>query len=166
MASSPARAPERSRGLGLIAAIAALTPSGRAGVPVAWALYDFANTIYSYAVVSYAMGLWTVDRLGPSDGQFWFGVANAASVGLNAAISPVLGAISDRGGRRLPYLLFFTGMCVVGTAAIALVPGRAAARSPSSAWPCSRSRTSPTRRRSSTTTRRCRSSRSPIRAAG
>jgi UMF1 family MFS transporter len=122
VASSPARVPERSRGLGLIGAFAALTPSGRAGVPAAWALYDFANTIYSYAVVSYAMGLWTVDRLGPADGQFWFGVANAVSVGLNAAISPVLGAISDRGGRRLPYLLFFTSMCVVGTAAIALIP--------------------------------------------
>ena len=123
VASSPARAPERSRGLGLIAAIAALTPSGRAGVPVAWALYDFANTIYSYAVVSYAMGLWTNDRLGPSDGQFWFGIANAASVGLNALVSPVLGAISDRGGRRLPYLAFFTALCVVGTGLIALVPG-------------------------------------------
>ena len=123
MASSPAHVPERSRGLGLIAGLAALTPSGRAGVPVAWALYDFANTIYSYAVVSYAMGLWTVDRLGPADGQFWFGVANAVSVGLNAAISPVLGAISDRGGRRLPYLLFFTAMGVIGTAAIGLIPG-------------------------------------------
>jgi MFS transporter, UMF1 family len=122
VASPSARAPERSRGLALIAAVAALTPSGRAGVPVAWALYDFANTIYSYAVVSYAMGLWTVDRLGPSDGQFWFGIANAASVGLNALVSPVLGAVSDRGGRRLPFLLFFTGMCVVSTAAIAFVP--------------------------------------------
>jgi UMF1 family MFS transporter len=110
------------RGLGLIERLAALTPSGRAGVPVAWALYDFANTIYSYAIVSYAMGLWTVDRLGPADGQFWFGVANAASVGLNALVSPVLGAISDRGGRRLPFLLFFTAQCVVATAVIGLLP--------------------------------------------
>ena len=123
VAAPPARVPIPSRSVGLIGAIAALTPSGRAGVPVAWALYDFANTIYSYAIVSYAMGLWTNDRLGPSDGQFWFGIANAASVGLNALVSPVLGAISDRGGRRLPYLMFFTGLCVVGTGLIALVPG-------------------------------------------
>jgi UMF1 family MFS transporter len=114
-----------ARGLRLIERLAALTPSGRAGVPVSWALYDFANTIYSYAIVSYAMGLWTVDRLGPADGQFWFGVANAASVGLNALVSPVLGAISDRGGRRLPYLLFFTAVTVACTAGIALVPGGA-----------------------------------------
>ncbi len=103
-----ARAQARSRrGLRLLERLAGLTPSGRAGVPVAWALYDFANTIYSDAIVSFAMGLWVNDRLGPADGQFWFGVANAASVGLNALVSPVLGTMSDRGGRRMPYLLFF-----------------------------------------------------------
>lgn len=99
-------------------AIAALTPSGRARVPVAWALYDFANTVYSYAIVSYAMGLWAVDRLGPADGQFWFGVANALSVGLNAAVSPVLGAISDRGGRRLPFLAFFSAQTIIAVTLI------------------------------------------------
>jgi MFS transporter, UMF1 family len=110
------------RGIALLERLGGLTPSGRAGVPIAWALYDFANTVYSYAIVSYAMGLWAVDRLGAADGQLWVGFANAASVGLNAAVSPVLGAISDRGGRRLPYLLFFTAQCVIATAAIGLLP--------------------------------------------
>jgi MFS transporter, UMF1 family len=102
-------------------ALAALTPTGRARVPAAWALYDFGNTVYSYAIVSYAMGLWAVDRLGPSDGQFWFGVANALSVGLNAAVSPVLGAVSDRGGRRLPFLAFFTAQTIIAVALIGLL---------------------------------------------
>ena len=111
--------------MGLLARLAALTPSGKAGVPVAWALYDFANTVYSYAIVSFAMGLWVADdlRLGPANGQLWFGIANAASVGLNALVSPVLGAISDRGGRRLPYLLFFTAQTIIATAAIGLIAG-------------------------------------------
>ena len=112
----------RPKGLRLIERLAGLTPSGRAGVPVAWALYDFANTIYSYAIVSFAMGLWLRNALGTADGTFWFGVANAASVGLNALVSPVLGAMSDRGGRRLPYLLFFTAQTVIATAAIGLLP--------------------------------------------
>ena len=113
--------------MGLLARLGGLTPSGRAGVPIAWALYDFANTVYSYAIVSYAMGLWVVadNRLGAADGQFWFGIANAASVGLNALVSPVLGAMSDRTGRRLPYLLFFTAQCVIATAAIGLIPTNA-----------------------------------------
>ena len=115
--STAAPAPHRSLGTRL----AALTPSGQARVPAAWALYDLANTIYSYAIVSYAIGLWTVDRLGPGDGQFWVGVANALSVGINALVSPVLGAMSDRGGRRLPYLLFFTAQCIIATALIGLV---------------------------------------------
>jgi UMF1 family MFS transporter len=105
--------------------LAGLTPSGRAIVPAAWALYDLANTIFSYAVVSYAMGLWTIARLGPADGQFWFGVAAAASVLLNAIVSPVLGAISDRSGRRLPYLMVFTALTVVATALIAVTDAAA-----------------------------------------
>ena len=33
----------------------------RPASPVAWSLYDFANTIFSFAVVSSAIGLWLVD---------------------------------------------------------------------------------------------------------
>jgi MFS-type transporter involved in bile tolerance (Atg22 family) len=89
-------------------------------VSVSWALYDFANTIFSYAVVSYAFGLWLTDpqRLGQAQGQLWQSIAILSSVGLNALVSPILGAISDRGGRRLPYLLVFTVLCIVPSAFI------------------------------------------------
>ena len=90
-------------------------------MPLGWALYDFANTIFSYAVVSYAIGLWLVDdaRFGEGDGNLAFSVAIATSVALNALVSPILGALSDRGGgRRLPFLLFFTLLCIVPTALI------------------------------------------------
>ena len=111
--------PGRRLGLG------GLTPSGRAVVPAGWSLYDFANTIYSYAVVSYAMGLWLVEdtQFGKANGPFAFSVAIAVSVGINAIVSPILGALSDRaGGRRLPYLLFFTVLCIVPTAIIGQSP--------------------------------------------
>jgi MFS transporter, UMF1 family len=104
---------------------AALTPSGRAIVPVGWALYDFANTIFSYAVVSFAIGLWLTDdaRFGEGTGNLALSLAIVASVGLNALASPILGALSDRaGGRRLPYLLFFTLLCIVPTAIIGASP--------------------------------------------
>ena len=99
--------------------LAALTPSGRARVPIAWALYDFANTIFSFAIVSVAMGQWLVadSRFGEG-GQVWLSIAVAASVGLNALVSPILGALSDRGGQRLPFLVFFTLLCIVPTALI------------------------------------------------
>jgi MFS transporter, UMF1 family len=106
--------------MGLLARLGGLTASGRARVAVAWSLYDFANTIFSFAVVSSAIGLWLVDdrRFGERDGNFILSVAIVASVGLNALVSPILGALSDRGGRRLPYLLFFTVLCIVPTAFI------------------------------------------------
>jgi UMF1 family MFS transporter len=102
--------------------LAGLTPSGRAPVPVAWALYDFANTIFSFAVVSGAIGLFLNDRFGPRDGAVLLSISVALSVGLNALVSPILGAISDRGGRRMPFLLLFTALCIGATFFIADVP--------------------------------------------
>jgi UMF1 family MFS transporter len=86
----------------------------------AWTLYDFANTIFSFAIVSGAMGLWLVSdqRFGAATGQALLSVAVIVSVGLNAVVSPVLGALSDRGGRRLPFLLAFTALCIAPTAVI------------------------------------------------
>lgn len=107
--------------MGFLARLGGLTTSGKARVAVSWALYDFANTIFSFAVVSSAIGAWLVadQRFGQRDGNFILSVAVVASVGLNALVSPILGALSDRGGRRLPYLLFFTLLCTVPTAFIA-----------------------------------------------
>jgi UMF1 family MFS transporter len=109
-------------GVALIQRLASLTPTGRARIPAAWALYDFANTIFSFAVVSNAIGLWLVDdsRFGERDGNFLLSLAIVISVGLNAIVSPVLGALSDRGGRRLPFLFFFTAICIVASGLIAV----------------------------------------------
>ncbi len=120
MASAPQPSGPATRPGGL----AGLTPSGRAIVPVAWSLYDFANTIFSFAVVSGAIGLYLVkpEQFGERDGNVLLSIAIVISVGLNAIVSPILGAISDRGGRRMPFLLFFTALCIAATFFIADVP--------------------------------------------
>jgi UMF1 family MFS transporter len=115
-AAPSAGIPLRARGL------ASLTPSGRTIVPAGWALYDFANTIFSFAVVSGAIGLFLNDRFGPRDGGVLLSISVALSVGLNALVSPILGALSDRGGRRMPFLLLFTAQCILATFFIADVP--------------------------------------------
>ncbi len=117
--AAPSSAPAtRLRGLGT------LTPSGRAAVPAAWSLYDFANTIFSYAIVSTAIGLWLTSdaRFGQGLGQLVQGITIAVSVGLNALVSPILGALSDRGGRRLPFLFFFTALAIIPSAIIGPSP--------------------------------------------
>jgi UMF1 family MFS transporter len=113
-------APVEGAASGVVGRLAGLTPSGRARVPVAWALYDFANTVFSYAVVSTAIGLWLTDpdRFGQDLGQLVQTICIVISVGINALVSPPLGALSDRGGRRLPFLLFFTALTIVPAALI------------------------------------------------
>ncbi|MCC6617899.1 MAG: MFS transporter, partial [Chloroflexi bacterium] len=101
-----------------------LTRSGSSVQALAWALYDFANTIFSFAIVSFAMSLWAIRFLGEGPGTFWFTAAVSISVLLNAIVSPVLGAMSDRVGRRKPFLAFFTVACVLATAVIGLVDVR------------------------------------------
>lgn len=93
-------------------------PIARAG----WALYDFADTIWSYAIFSRAISLFLVEKLGDSEGNLWLGLSVALSVGINALVSPLLGAVSDRYGRRLPFLLAFTIGACLPAMAIPFVP--------------------------------------------
>jgi UMF1 family MFS transporter len=104
--------------------LSGLTPSGRAVIPASWALYDFANTIFSFAVVSGAIGLYLVsdEQFGERDGNALLSLAVVISVGINALVSPILGALSDRGTGRMPFLLFFTALCIGATFFIADVP--------------------------------------------
>ncbi len=117
-------APSRGPGSGSGRGLAGLTPSGRAIVPASWALYDFANTIFSFAVVSGAIGLYLVNdaQFGERDGNALLSIAVVASVGVNALVSPILGALSDRGPGRMPFLLFFTALCIGATFFIADLP--------------------------------------------
>jgi UMF1 family MFS transporter len=67
------------------------------------------------------MSLWSIRFLGEANGTFWFTAAVRVSVLLNAIVSPVLGAMSDRVGRRKPFLAFFTALCIGGTVVIGVV---------------------------------------------
>ena len=101
--------------------LAGLTRSGSAAEGLSWALYDFANTIFSFAIVSFAMGPWATRFLGEATGTLAFTVTASASVLVNAIVSPALGAMSDRTGGRKRYLLVFTVLCIVPAALIGLV---------------------------------------------
>ncbi len=107
-----------------MAAIQKADPNLRPLAQGAWTLYDFANTIFSFAVVSGAIGLYLVNdnQFGERDGNLVLSIAIVISVGINALVSPILGAFSDRGGRRMPFLLFFTALCIGATFFIADLP--------------------------------------------
>ncbi len=101
----------------------------RGGV-LSWALYDLANTIFSFNVVSYVLPIWVLSlyrTLGRSDGEanLALGLTVGLAMLLNAIVSPVLGAVSDAAGVRKPFLAFFTIACVVPTVVIGFVPATA-----------------------------------------
>ncbi|MGB2706319.1 MAG: MFS transporter [Candidatus Omnitrophota bacterium] len=84
-----------------------------------WAMYDFANTIFAMNVISLYFALWvTVDMKGEDILYSW---ALSGSMLLAAVSSPIMGAISDRLGRRMSFLMFFTVICCAFTALIGLV---------------------------------------------
>ncbi|MBI4544873.1 MAG: MFS transporter [Gemmatimonadetes bacterium] len=81
---------------------------------VSWALYDLANTIFSMNIVSLYLSLWVINVMGGTDATW--GYANSFSMFLMLLTAPLLGAVSDQAGRRLPFLLGSTITCVAFTA--------------------------------------------------
>jgi MFS transporter, UMF1 family len=83
-----------------------------------WALYDFANTIYSLNIVSVFFPALILE-LGQVDAVYAFPMSGALLV--VALLMPLLGAMSDRAQRRMPYLIGFTLVSVAMTALMGLV---------------------------------------------
>jgi UMF1 family MFS transporter len=88
----------------------------------AWALYDFANTTFSLNVVSRYLPLLIVEDLHGRDLDV--SIAYSASMIAVALAAPLLGALSDFSGRRIPYLATTTAFSVTATAL--MVVGRPA----------------------------------------
>ncbi len=84
----------------------------------AWALYDLANTTFSLNVVSRYLPLLVVEDLGGRDLDV--SVAYSAAMVFVALTAPLLGAISDVSGRRLPFLAVTTFGCIGATACMAV----------------------------------------------
>ncbi|MFH1752580.1 MAG: MFS transporter [Candidatus Omnitrophota bacterium] len=76
-----------------------------------WALYDFANAIFAMNVIALYFVLWVTVEMGGKD--IVYSLTLGGSMFLAAISMPILGALSDKGARRLPYLIFFTILCVV-----------------------------------------------------
>lgn len=83
----------------------------------AWALYDFANTIFAVNMFTLYFALWVTKDMGAPD--LAYSAAVSISLFLVALASPVFGAYSDRIGKRTGLVAFFT---VLSCAAIALLP--------------------------------------------
>ncbi|MGA9750531.1 MAG: MFS transporter [Acidobacteriota bacterium] len=101
-------------------------PEGfRWGRVVSWSLYDFANSPYSTIMTTIGFPLFFMAVVMPGrTGPFQWGLLYGLSEVAAAALSPGLGAWSDQAGRRKPFLITFSLLCIAGTALCALLgPG-------------------------------------------
>ena len=86
---------------------------------VSWVLYDLANTIFSMGIVSMYFALWVRDAVGKERADSVLGLITAISMGIIFVLSPVLGAMTDRARRRMPFLVVSTLVCVFFTMLLA-----------------------------------------------
>jgi UMF1 family MFS transporter len=106
-------------------AASALAPSfGRAPwiERASWALYDFANTIFSMNVATLYFSVWLISDLAASNTAYAIG--NGISSLLVVVSVPVLGAVSDARRRRKPWVVGFTIASCLACAAIGVLGQR------------------------------------------
>src|SRR5690554_6421965 len=73
-----------------------------------WVSYDLPNTIFSMGVVSLFLPMWLREEMGAERVDSSFGLIAAVSYAIVFLVSPQLGAMTDRAGRRMPFLVVST----------------------------------------------------------
>jgi UMF1 family MFS transporter len=84
-----------------------------------WAVYDFANTIFSMNVATLYFSVWLIADLHASNTVY--AVGNGISSILVVLSVPVLGAVSDARRRRKPWVVGFTIASCLACAAIGIL---------------------------------------------
>jgi UMF1 family MFS transporter len=85
---------------------------------LSWALYDFANTVFSMNVATLYFAAWLVADLGHSNTLY--ALVNGIASALVVVSIPVFGAISDTTQRRKPWVVGFTAVACLCTILIAI----------------------------------------------
>lgn len=81
---------------------------------LAWSGYDLANTVFLVSIHALHFPLWITEDLGGSDTHL--AIAISVATALATISSPLVGAVSDRAGRRMPFLIATTILSVLFTA--------------------------------------------------
>lgn len=84
-----------------------------------WVLYDLANTIFSMGVISLYFPTLVRTATSPERADSTYGLITALSMSVIFLLSPLLGAMTDRARRRMPFLIVSTVTCVAFTLLLA-----------------------------------------------
>ncbi len=85
---------------------------------ISWCLYDWANSAFPTVIGTFIFGTYytTAIAKSPEDGATEWGLALGISAVVVALISPIIGAVADKGGRRKPWIGGFAALCIAATA--------------------------------------------------
>jgi len=86
---------------------------------LSWALYDFANTVFSMNIATLYFSAWLIADLGYSNTLY--AVANGIASALVIVSIPLFGAISDATQRRKPWVVGFTLIACVALVLMAIL---------------------------------------------
>ena len=86
----------------------------------AWCSFDWANSAFPTVITTFVFAAYFTEGVSADKaaGTAAWGYAISISAILIAVLSPVLGAIADHGGRRKPWLLVLTMICVAASAGL------------------------------------------------
>lgn len=80
-----------------------------------WWWFDWASQPYNTLLITFIFGPYVVSVVGDgSTAQAIWGYGIGAAGILIAVLSPLLGAVADRSGRRMPFIWFFSLLYVIG----------------------------------------------------
>jgi MFS transporter, UMF1 family len=87
---------------------------------VAWCLFDWANSAFPTIIVTFVFAAYFTNAVAPNPelGTALWGQANSVLALAAAVFAPLLGAIADQGGRRKPWLLMLSLVCILATASL------------------------------------------------
>lgn len=108
------------------------TARGRGWKPaLAWCLFDWANSPYPTIITTFVFGTYFTKAIAetPEAGTAQWGWAMAVAGLSIAVLGPLLGSAADHTGRRKPWVLGFSALCVGATALLWF-----AAPGPDSTW--------------------------------
>ena len=83
-----------------------------------WALYDWANSAFPTVILTFVFSAYFTRAVAPDEitgSQVWGTVIGGGGL-LIAILGPILGAASDQTGRRKPWILAFSLLCILSTA--------------------------------------------------
>ena len=95
-----------------------VSPPDRRRALVAWAFYDWANSPFTTLIITFVFPAYFAQGVVGDEtlGQTLWGYAIGVSGLFIAGLSPILGAVADAGGRRKPWLLVFSSLCIAASA--------------------------------------------------